>query len=131
MDKITVSKLLTDMPFLKDLVKQTGWKNNSRVRVEIHIDSPINLSAPFHDGCCRYTSFGKLENGKLDVKSHYAGCYDTCLCNPAEVLGTGMEGKIVKDNCFYAVADSMEYWRIRTVHVWMRSMDMKQLGVIA
>lgn len=129
--KTTVSKIRKEMPFLISLLDETEWKPNSRVRVEVHIDKPVELIAPFHDGCVRFTSAGMVKpNGEIQIKSHYAGCYDTCLCNPSEVLGVGIDGQTVKENCFYAIADSMEYYRIRTIDVYLRSIDVKELEAL-
>lgn len=122
-----VKDMLAEMPFLNELVKETELSGRKKCRVVIKIDEDINLTAPFHDGCCRYTSAGVISNGKLQVKAHYAGCYDTCLCNPSEVLGSGIYGKTVKHNCFYAIADIFEHWKSRTFTVYMRSEESKEV----
>ena len=126
--KQSVGKIKKDMPFLASLINQTRWKDRAQARVTIKIDEPIDIGAPFHDGCCRYTSAGTINNGKLSVNSHFAGSYDTCLNNPAEILGAGLNDKIVKENSFYAIADSFEYWRSRSITVWVRSADLKQIA---
>ena len=126
--KQSVSSIKKECPFLLSLLAQTGWKDRAMARITIKIDEPIDISAPFHDGCCRYTSAGTICNNELSVKSHYAGSYDTCLNNPAEVLGTGINGKIVNEHSFYAIADSFEYWRSRSITVWVRSIDLKQIA---
>lgn len=118
-DKIRVSQALIRYPFLASLIQQTGWSKAAYCRVTIKIDEPIDLSTPFHDGCVRYTSTGKVLDGQLSVKSHYAGSYDSCLCNPVEVLGNDLCGKKVAPGRFYAVADSMEYWRVRHITAWL------------
>ena len=129
-EKTTTSQIFKKYPFLAGLIKQTGWKANARVRISFKIDEPLDISAPFHDGCCRYTSIGTLNNGSLKVSSHYAGCYDTILNNPQEVGGIGMDNKQVKENSFYAIADSFEYWRSRSIIVYLRSQDLKELEAV-
>lgn len=127
-NKQSVSSIKKEYPFLLSLLAQTRWKDRAMARITIKIDEPIDISAPFHDGCCRYTSAGTIKNGNLSVNSHYAGSYDTCLNNPVEVLGTGINGQIVKENSFYAIADSFEYWRSRSITIWVRSSDLKQIA---
>ena len=116
---------MRQFPFLSNLIAQTQWSNQAYCTLEFRLDLPVELHAPFHDGCVRYTSLGKYEKGK--VKSHYAGSYESCLNNPVEILGQGLEDKIVKLGCFYAVADSFEHWRVRNIMVWMRSEQYKLL----
>jgi hypothetical protein len=125
--KIRVSQVLKQFPFLSDLIKKTDWSNQAYCTLEFRVDMPVELQAPFHDGCVRYTSLGKIEKGKLAVKSNYAGSYESCLNNPVEILGQGLEDKIIKPGCFYAVADSFEFWRSRHITVWMRTEQYKLL----
>lgn len=119
--KMRVSEVRSKYPFLNKLIDETGWSKGKFCKVDFRIDEPLDISAPFHDGCVRYTSSGIIKDGRLEVKSHYAGCYDTILCNPQEVGGIGMDNKMVKENCFYAYADSFEYWRVRHIVVYIRS----------
>ena len=130
-DQQSVSSIKKEYPFLLSLLQQTGWKDRAMARITIKIDELIDIGAPFHDGCCRYTSNGTITNGKLSVNSHYAGCYDTCLNNPTEILGNGINDKIVKEHSFYAIADSFEYWRSRSITVWVRSIDLKEIAPMA
>ena len=121
-EKMSVKQAVSQWPFLKTLFDESGITLQKKVRVTFRIDEPIDLIAPFHDGCCRYTSKGTVnEIGLVNSQAHYAGTYDSCLCNRTEVLGEGLNDKIVKENCYYAVFDWFEHWKSRHVTVWVRS----------
>jgi hypothetical protein len=124
----TVNQLRKQFPFLNSILDETEWSPKSRVRFTLLIDKPVKFSSPWHDGCVRYTSSGEYNNSE-NVSSHYAGCYDTCLNNPKEILGNdiGNGTKIIKAGMFYAIADSLEYYRSRSLTVWVSSMPNLQL----
>ena len=129
-EEMTAKAVMKKYPFLAGLIKESGIGLMKRVKIRFLINEPLDISAPFHDGCCRYTSRGTIsEEGKITSKSHYAGCYDTCLNNPTEVLGVGTEGKVVKEKAFYAIFDWFEHWRSRHITVYLRTEEVKEIEV--
>ena len=122
--KTTAAKIKKDFPFLTDLLAKAKWSGQKKVDLVIHVDKNMDIGAPWHDACCRYTAGGRL-NGK--TFAHYAGCYDSGLCNQKEVFGVGINGKRVNPGCFFAVADGVEYYRVRDLRVYLCKVDSDHL----
>lgn len=127
--KVTVNKIRKAMPFLNALMDRTRWKKTARVSVRVYVNEQVELGGTGHDATCRYTSQGVIEDGVQKISAHFAGTYDSCLNNVQEMLGKGIDGKYVKGDAFYAVADSLDYYRVRELDVYVGVKDYRQIEV--
>lgn len=116
--KITMNWVARNMPWLVDLLDKAKITGKKKISLKV-VFGPIYIHG-LNDGEVRFTSFGQI-NGKQ--VSHYAGCDESAINRPVELvaMGSKVEGVVVDPGTFYAQLDLHEYYGMRNLTVFFNT----------
>jgi hypothetical protein len=110
---------------LVDLLDQAKITGKKKITLKA-VFGPVSIHG-LNDGEVRFTSFGQI-NGKQ--VSHYAGCDESAINMPVELvaMGSKVEGVVVDIGTFYAQFDLHEDYGLRHLTVYFNPNEPQNLS---